>query len=160
MTPPGTPGPLEPSALLGRWGLTRGIDDRYAGEQLRVVGTLSLDRLGEPASPGIDWVEEGLLHRPGRAPVAVGRRLRVVRRDGAGDGRGDWWVCFADGRDFHPWRPGTWVEHPCGPDLYRGLVEAHAALPGARATAWRVTWQVCGPRKDYTMTTGLRRLVE
>lgn len=149
--------PASPRALLGRWELHRDIDDRYAGERLRVLGTLTLRHLDGPVDPGIDWAEEGRLHRPGRAGVSVARRLRVVRRD---DGAGGWWVCFADGRDFHPWRPGTWVEHPCGPDRYRGLVEAGDARPGTRVAAWRVTWQVTGPTKDYTMTTRLHRLVD
>lgn len=134
----------DPPGLVGRWALTRDIDDRHAGQSLRMLGTLTLGPAGSGTEGDLDWVEEGLLHRSGVAPVAVSRRLRVVRRDAG------WWVLFEDGRDFHPWRPGAWVEHPCGPDLYRGLV-------GVVDDDWRVTWEVSGPAKDYTMTSTLRR---
>ena len=61
-------------------------------------------------------------------------------------------VTFADGRDFHPWRPGEVVEHPCNADLYRGLVH----LPTTGSRGWSVMWECTGPDKDYSMTTLVR----
>jgi hypothetical protein len=75
--------------------------------------------------------------------VPVGRTLYVDRVDG------EWVVHFADGRLFHPWAVGRWVDHPCAPDHYRGLVET----VGDPVTRWTVAWQASGPEKDYAMTT-------
>jgi hypothetical protein len=134
------PGPLD---LLGRWTLERTIEDRREDETLHVTGTTTLTA----ESPDrVCWSEEGTLVRAGGARVPVTRTLYVVRRD---DG---WWVTFEDGRDFHPWRPGATVDHPCAPDHYRGRVD----VPADPALGWTVTWEVSGPHKDYTMRTVLR----
>jgi len=129
-----------PLDLLGTWDLARDIDDRHDDQHLTVTGTTVLTADGPDR---VTWHESGLLHRPGHAAAPVTRTLGVVRR-GAG-----WWVVFDHGGDFHPWAPGDWVEHPCGADLYRGLVDV------GRHRAWTITWEVRGPAKDYTMTSRL-----
>jgi hypothetical protein len=138
-----------PLDLLGTWTLSRVVEDRHAGQRLHVEGTLVLATTPVPGATGrvdVSWVEAGVLRRPGADPVAVSRELLVVPR---GEG---WWVLFSDGGDFHPWQPGGWVDHPCGPDHYRGLVDL-SGRPGGGA--WTVTWEVSGPLKDYTMTSVL-----
>ncbi|MCY7394903.1 MAG: DUF6314 family protein [Nocardioides sp.] len=139
---------MTPLDLLGPWHLAREIDDRHTGQRLRVDGTTRLTVVGEE----VGWAESGLLTRPGAAPARVSRRLRVVRREGG------WWVLFEDGRDFHPWRPGGWVEHPCGADHYRGRILVDP-LP-VHPVTWQVTWQVTGPAKDYTAHSVLSRAVD
>ncbi|MCW2866775.1 MAG: hypothetical protein JWR20_963 [Marmoricola sp.] len=133
----------DPTALLGTWVLDRDVEDRRAGERHRVEGTLEL---GADAPDRIRWTESGTWHHPGGA-VEVSRQLWLERAAGSG---GDWWVRFEDGRDFHPWRPGEEVVHPCAPDTYRGLVTG--TLQG-----WEITWVVTGPAKDHTLRTRLTR---
>jgi hypothetical protein len=130
--------PLEPLDLLGSWQLERTIDDTLAGDVSTVSGTLTLAERGPDE---VAWHEEGEWRHRGRV-LPVYRDLAVVRR-AAG-----WWVLFSDGREFHPWSPGAEVVHPCGADTDRGLVEG-------TPEAWRVTWTVHGPAKDYTMVTEL-----
>lgn len=126
--------------------MTRQIDDRLTGQELRVDGELRLTRRDEDT---VDWHEEGLLRRSHLPPATVHRNLTVVRR---GEG---WWVVFDHGGDFHRWSPGAWVDHPCGADHYRGLVDLDCLPDG-----WAITWEVTGPTKDYTMGSDLtRRLV-
>ena len=136
-----------PPGLLGTWRLERTIDDRLAHAELGVVGTTVLDRVGDR----IRWHEQGLLGRTDGTgtPSEVHRTLYVVPPTGPEPG--SWWVLFGDGRPFHPWTPGVEVEHPCGPDLYAGLVEVHGP------DAWQVTWHCTGPAKDYTMCSRLTR---
>jgi hypothetical protein len=134
---------LEPTALLGAWTLTRGIEDRLEGEHRDVVGRTLL----ELESPDrVRWSEEGTMTWAGRS-VPVSRTLYVVRT-GA-----DWEVRFADERVFHPWSVGAEVDHPCAPDHYRGRVE----VEGDPVVRWTVTWTALGPQKDYTMTTAHER---
>lgn len=133
----------DPTALLGSWTLTRVVDDRLAGERRDVRGIASL----EQESPDrIRWHEAGTMTWGGRS-VPVSRTLYVVRADGA------WTVHFEDGRVFHPWAVGSWVDHPCTPDHYRGLIEIGAAH-------WTVEWQARGPEKDYVMRTEHSRAEE
>jgi len=130
----------DPAILLGDWRLSRTIDDRLTGQQTRIDGTLSL----EAVSPDrIRWEEKGRWHQPD-GDVEVRRGLWVVRDEHTGA----WWVRFEDDRDFHPWKPGEPVVHPCGADTYRGLVQGTPDL-------WTVEWAVSGPAKDYLMTTEL-----
>lgn len=134
-------GPLsDPTNLLGVWRLSRVIDDRLTGERSRVEGTL---RLSEVAPGRIRWEEQGRWNRAG-VDITVTRNLWLVRdQETAG-----WWVCFDDGRDFHPWRPGEPVLHPCAPDTYRCEV-------GGTPSGWTVEWDATGPAKDYSMRTAL-----
>jgi hypothetical protein len=92
---------------------------------------------------GLRWAESGTL-RWGGATYPVSRTYLL--REGA-DG---WEVRFADGRPFHPWRPGVWVTHPCRGDVYTGLV---AVGPGRV----RTLWDVRGPAKDQRLVTRLTR---
>lgn len=138
VTAPG-PGPTE---LLGAWRLERTIEDRYAGRTLTLAGTTELTLL---ADGRVRWHDQGTLHLPD-GDVEATRTSLVERRDGG------WFVLFEDGRDFHPWAPGTPVEHPCGRDLYRGTVQVGSGADGA-AAAWHVVWEVRGPAKDYTMVS-------
>jgi len=133
----------DPTALLGTWVLDRAIEDRRAGERHRVAGTLELSA---DAPDRISWTESGTCHHPG-GPVEVSRQLWLERTPGSGE---DWWVRFEDGRDFHPWRPGQDVVHPCAPDTYRGRVTGTPA-------GWEITWDVTGPAKDHTLRTRLTR---
>jgi hypothetical protein len=131
--------PVEPTDLLGTWDLVRVIDDRLAHERRDVRGTATLER---ESADRVRWSEEGTMTWAERS-VPVSRTLYVDRRDGR------WSVQFADGRPFHPWAVGLRVEHPCGPDHYRGLIETE----GRPVVRWTVAWQAAGPAKDYVMST-------
>lgn len=132
---------VAPTDLLGGWKLHRRLVDRRTGQFGRVTGRLDLSMAGSV----VRWVERGrLLWDGGRFDVS--RELHI-----APDGEG-WVVHFADGRVFHPWRPGEVVEHPCADDLYRGLV----CVDPAR-TVVRVLWDVAGPSKDQRIVTRCRR---
>lgn len=133
--------PEDPVTLLGDWSFVRTVEDRLGGEVLRVDGALSLV---EEGLSRIRWHERGVMRRE-TGDLEVFRVLFLV------EGEAGWLVTFEDGRPFHPWRVGEWVEHPCAADLYRGLVKADGS------ELWSVTWQVSGPRKDYVMTTHLGR---
>ncbi len=146
-----TPILTTPLALLGRWRLERHIDDRYARVRLRVTGTAVLEPTGDGR---VRWHEEGLLERPGSAPAAVCRTLFLVPGPGEGP---QWRVTFDDGRPFHPWTPGVMVDHTCAEDLYRGVVEVPDGVHSGGTGPWTVTWQVRGPVKDHTITTGYTR---
>jgi hypothetical protein len=130
---------IEPTDLLGTWKLVRVVDDRLASERRDVRGTATL----ELESPDrVRWSEEGTMTWAGRS-VPVSRTLYVDRLDEG------WFVHFADGRPFHPWSVDVRVDHPCGPDHYRGLI----GTEGDPVVRWTVEWQAVGPEKDYLMTT-------
>ncbi len=129
----------DPRDLLGSWDLSRTIEDRLGDLGGVVEGRLELTETGPDR---LRWEERATWHRP-TGDVAVRRGLWVVRR-AAG-----WWVLFEDGREFHPWAPGSEVVHDCRPDTYRGTVTGSP-------TDWSVTWEVTGPAKDYLMLTRLR----
>lgn len=125
----------EPTTLIGRWRLQRRIRDRRQGVFGRVAGELVIRRDGAD----LRWDERGTLSWAG-ATLPVWRYL-LLSEDGDG-----WSVFFSDGRPFHPWRPGTVVEHPCRQDVYRGLV---SVSPPELRTLWDVT----GPAKDLRILT-------
>jgi hypothetical protein len=125
---------MEPGALVGRWGLWRRVRD--GGAYGAVVGELVVS----PSPDGLRWDERGVL-RFGGGEFPVTRTYLL--RDGA--------VWFADGRFFHPWRPGEVVTHPCGEDVYTGLV----TVDGDRM---RTVWDVVGPRKRQRLVTRFARL--
>jgi hypothetical protein len=138
--------PALPTDLLGEWDLARRIVDRRSpagGMQFgRVSGTLTLTAAG---ADEVVWRERGVLTWAGRE-LPMSRTLRVLR---TADG---WMVCFEDGREFHPWRPGAPVVHPCRADTYRGLVDVtadHRVL--------RVCWDVTGPAKAARLFTRCTR---
>lgn len=127
---------VRPPQLIGTWVLRRDLEDLSAGATGTMDGTLSL----QADEDQIVWAERGTL-RWGDLETPVERTYLL--RDG-GEG---WWVHFDDGRPFHPWRPGEWVEHLCSEDLYRGLVVIEDTA------CWHVTWRVRGPRKDQRLQT-------
>ena len=130
----------DPRQLLGRWLLRRRLIDRRAGRGGSVTGVLDVVEHGT----GLRWAEQGELRWGAlRTPV---RRTTVLSPEPDG-----WWMHFADGRPFHPWRPGEWVEHPCAADLYRGYVRLALAEPVAERM-W-VVWDVQGPAKDQRIFT-------
>jgi hypothetical protein len=162
---------MTPTDLLGDWLLDRTVHDRLAGVVYRVVGTTTLT---QQTPDLVVWQEAGTMTRADdpTSTVAVSRRLDIVREHidaehidaehidadhidvERTDDRPDWMVRFADGRPFHPWRPGTEVVHDCAPDVYRGTIHATATAP---VDSWTVVWQASGPAKDYRMDSTLTR---
>lgn len=139
----------DPRALLGEWRLDRTVLDRRTGTRGCVHGALVVTDEGGR----LHWAERGTLRWDGRE-VPVERTYLLVPGIEPGI---EPQVLFADGRPFHPWRPGEWVEHPCAEDLYRGLVTADAAHPVERVL---VVWEVRGPAKDQRLVTRLRRVFQ
>lgn len=131
---------VEPTALLGDWRLCRRLRDQRAGRFGIVEGSLTLRAEGGL----IAWHEEGTLRWNGsRTPISRDYQLRHTDEG--------WWMEFADGRAFHPWRPGHWVSHPCAADVYDGLV----SITGP--DSWRTLWDVRGPDKSQRIITRLTR---
>lgn len=125
--------------LVGRWSLARRVADRRTGQQGTVRGFLVI----AADDDGFRWDERGILSWAGvDHPVSRSYLLRQ-REDG-------WWVEFVDGREFHPWRPGAVVTHPCRADVYTGLV----TVDGDRM---RTCWDVRGPGKEQRLVTRFYR---
>ena len=132
---------IEPTALLGDWRLSRTLTDRRSGLSGTVRGLLTLrSERGQ-----IAWSEQGTLLWNG-SRLSVSRSYRLVRAEAEG-----WWLYFPDGRPFHAWMPGQWVDHPCGEDSYRGLITINGP------DQWRTLWEVDGPDKAQRITTWLSR---
>ena len=145
--PTGTAATTAPTDLLGGWRFERRILERDSGRPRfgRVAGTLTFSLDGD----AVDWRERGILTWNGQQ-LAVFRDLRIVPRGGDG-----WMVVFDHGGDFHPWRPGAPVVHPCRADTYRGLVALDRG--GDRL---RVLWDVSGPDKDHRLFTRASRTAD
>ena len=129
--------------FLGRYTVTRRIDDRLAGTGATFEGRAEIAGEG----PGAVYREVGTLSIAGKSFEAERRYL--WRMDGERIA-----VAFEDGRPFHsfdPRRGGAAEEHLCGDDLYRGGYDL------SDWPAWTLTWTVTGPRKDYTSVTRLVR---
>jgi hypothetical protein len=134
---------VEPTALRGEWRLTRQVRDDHANLSGTASGVLTL--LAEDDQ--IVWREQGTLLWNGlRMPFTRSYWLRHTD-----DG---WWLYFPDGRPFHGWRPGHWVHHPCGADVYRGLITVTGP------TAWATEWQLRGPSKAQRITTQFSRAAD
>jgi hypothetical protein len=132
---------VEPTALLGEWRLDRRVRDERAGLSGTALGLLTL----RADDSQLVWREQGTLQWNGsQLPFS---RSYLVRRV-----EGDWWLLFADGRPFHPWRPGEWVHHPCSEDDYHGLI----SIDGP--DDWHTVWDVRGPATTQHITTRLGRL--
>jgi hypothetical protein len=145
---------VDPRGLVGTWTFDRVVTDHLAGDLVRVRGTVEFSNESDAS---VLWSERGTMER-GATTVDVQRVLHVVPRAGEPVGASGWDVTFEDGREFHPWQPERWVEHLCGADTYRGLVEfPDPDTADAGEEAWTLTWRVSGPRKDYEMVTRLRR---
>ncbi|ROS51381.1 DUF6314 family protein [Frigoribacterium sp. PhB24] len=135
--------------LLGRWAVTREIDDHRTGERARFDGTATIEEARADSDLVATYDEAGEL-------VVGGRRTPATRRLGyapRGDGSLD--VRFVDGRHFVDLdlRTGTWeAHHPCAPDHYR--VETRVLSP----TSFDERWTVRGPAKSYDALTTYDRL--
>ena len=125
----------DPDDLLGRWGLRRRVVDRVVGVHGVMVGELVVSA----EAGGLRWDERGTLRWGGVARAAT--RTYLLR-----EGADGWEVTFADGRPFHPWRPGEVVTHPCRADVYTGLVVLGPATI-------RTLWDVTGPTKHHRLVT-------
>ena len=131
---------IAPSELAGRWSFQRRVADLDSGRFGSATGTLTVD------GDRLVWTEAGELTWHGRrAPVR--RTMGFARIENA------WWMTFADGRPFHPWRLGQVVEHPCRADLYRGLL-----VLDRDANRMRIGWDVVGPAKHERIVTRYRRV--
>ena len=130
--------------FVGRFTVSRRIEDRLAGAESRFEGEASIEMDGAGAvyretgalSVGAQrfTAERSYLWRP------AGPRIEVL---------------FADGRTFHDFDPetgGQATEHLCGADLYRGGYDF------SEWTCWSLRWDVKGPRKDYTSVTWYVRI--
>lgn len=113
--------------------------DRVAGLHGVMVGELVV----APDAGGLRWDERGTLRWGGVERAAT--RAYLLREGAAG-----WEVEFADGRPFHPWRPGEAVTHLCRADVYTGLVRLDGDV-------MRTLWDVHGPTKHQRLTTRFRR---
>jgi Family of unknown function (DUF6314) len=130
---------IEPTALLGTWTFTRRLVDRVEGQHGRANGRAVFQADGDE----VHWREDGELHWGG--PVLPVYRDLIISR--LAD---EWWVSFADGQPFHPWRFDERVLHPCRADTYRGWLQRC----GERL---RIAWDVRGPTTDQRLVTTYRR---
>jgi hypothetical protein len=131
---------LRAADFLQGFRFDREIEDARAGQVVRAEGTVTFT----PDAAGLIYQESGRLHLPGRAPMQAERRY-LWRFDAQGVA-----VFFEDGRPFNRFVPagqGAGTDHPCGADHYRVAYD-FTAWP-----CWTATWQVTGPRKDYTSRT-------
>lgn len=126
--------------FIGRYALTREIDDRHAGHMLRFAGQAEIATTPQGAS----YVETGKMTFPNGQAFQSERRYNWAMSDGPV------WVTFDDGAAFHSFDPrtgGAASEHLCGDDMYRGGYD-FGAWP-----RWSLTWVVAGPRKEYRSET-------
>src|ERR1700722_7014985 len=124
---------MHPTSLVGVWSIDRDLLDRAADQRGTFLGELVV----QPSADGFGWNESGQLTWCGRTRPAF-RSLALRRIDN------QWWMTFADGRQFHPWIVGHSVVHPCAEDTYRGLitnVDAESAAP----SQLRIVWEIEGP---------------
>lgn len=127
---------------MGAWTIDRDLVDLRTGLTGHFEGTLAV----RADAAGYEWSESGTLswgEYTGRAERSLLLRVR----------EGEWWVCFTDGRPFHPWRVGGEVVHPCRADVYRGLIERGGADPDR----FTITWQVTGSDKRQRIVSRMTR---
>ena len=123
--------------FVGRYGLSREIEDRHAKQKLTFLGKAEITATID----GARYAETGRMTFP-NGPSFQSERRYLWAADGARIR-----VCFEDGRAFHDFDPeqgGAATEHLCGDDMYRGGYD-FSDWP-----RWTLTWSVSGPRKDYT----------
>jgi len=130
----------DPALVSGEWSIDRDLADLRTGRTGRFTGTLHVTA----SDAGYSWREQGELTW-GEYTGTAGRVLRLTRHDG------EWWMCFADGRLFHPWRPGGEVVHPCVADVYRGTIVLQ------NPDRFEVTWDVTGPAKRQRIVSRMSR---
>lgn len=132
----------DPRRLIGTWRFVRTLTDLASGQHGTATGTLTIVE----HDAWLSWSEVGELSWAG-STVPVTRELRLVPAT-----TGEWRMTFADGRPFHPWQPGSVVEHLCRLDVYRGRIE----LLGEDEV--RVEWTVNGPDKQHRYLTDCHRI--
>lgn len=132
---------IAPDELVGEWTIERQVSDLRAELVGRFSGTLRVSADDD----GYCWDESGTLYWGGYTGSAE-RHLLLRRHEG------DWWMCFGDGRLFHPWQGGGEVVHPCVADVYRGLIE-----PTDR-NRFTITWDVTGPAKRQLIVSAMTRV--
>ncbi|MBM1222364.1 trigger factor [Ponticoccus sp. SC2-23] len=133
---------MKAEAFLGRWRITREIEDRL-GPDARFDGEAVISE----TAPG-RW----LYHETGRLGFGTGPLFEAERRYvWAPDATGIE-VFFEDGRAFHriPLAGGA-DRHHCDPDLY-DVTYDFTAWP----QCWAI-WTVSGPRKSYVMRSRYRQ---
>jgi hypothetical protein len=99
-----------------------------------------------PVAAGLAYEEAGQLIIAGQMPMQASRSYlwRTAGRRIAVD--------YADGKAFHDFDPVLpAAEHFCDPDTYLVRYD-FAGWP-----AWRATWWVTGPRKDYLLISNYKR---
>ncbi len=130
--------------LLGPWRLARSIDDRRGGQTGSFRGRAVFAAEGD----SLHYGETGRL----RLGVHTGPARRDYRYVFPRPELAE--VCFPGGRPFHDLdlSRGYWeAVHLCGEDVYRGTFRA------VTRDLLVVSWDVTGPRKDYTMAGRYRR---
>jgi hypothetical protein len=137
-------GPTGLADFAGCWRVLRRIDDRHARMRGRFDGQADF----VPDGQGLTCTETGLLRYGDAAPLE-GTRRNLWRPQPPHAIA----VHFADGRFFHAFdlAADARAAHDCAPDLYRVRYD-FSDWP-----AWRATWTVSGPRKDYTSETTYTR---
>lgn len=137
--------PAETAAsFVGRWQITRRIEDAAAGQTGHFEGAAVF----EPNGPELlRYTETGQL-RLGQGPMMQASRVYLWRFDGP-----QVTVMFEDGRPFHAFALSGVAEadHWCDPDTYR------VAYDFSLWPVWRAVWTVQGPRKDYVMDSTYAR---
>lgn len=132
------------ASFEGRWRVARNVTDHADGPDARFEGEAVFLADGQ----GLTYEETGKLTLAGLRPVVATRAY--LWRD-AGPGRIA--ILFPDGRPFHAFAlaPAAEDAHFCDPDRYC------VAYDFARWPDWSATWQVTGPRKNYTLVSRYAR---
>ena len=131
--------------FAGRWTLTRKIIQRN-GDVFTFSGEAefsSLEGSVQKEKSGLAYYEKGEVTAPNESVMLAERRYFWQQPQ-----TGLFEVLFDDKRYFHSFSAtNPNAEHLCGDDNYVVRYD-FTAWP-----VWRSTWQVIGPRKDYTMVS-------
>ncbi len=131
--------------LFGTWQIEREIHDRRADTIAHFVGEARF----LAADDGLDYKETGILTLNGQAHDAAQINRWIFTADDTAE------IRFADDRTFHHITldgAKASAEHWCPPDEYRGTYIFESP------TRWHLTWNVAGPRKDYSSRSNFARL--
>jgi len=136
--------------LLGRWSLTRQIEDALTATASHFEGTATWSETTEPAAVArtASLLEVGELTSGAHHGEARRSLLSTLAPSGIVE------LCFADGRSFADLdlRAGPWRSvHRCGDDTYE--ITTVASGPSTIEERWRVR----GPAKDYEAISVLTR---
>jgi len=134
--------------LAGHWRIARRINDQLRDEPGEMSGRAAFREDG----PDLIYEEQGRLTIGDHAGDAVQSYRYAFPEPAAAPERAE--VRFMDGRDFHRLDLSSGVcevTHLCGDDVYQGRVEA------AGPDAWRVIWEITGPRKKLKIETEFSR---